>query len=78
MVSHVSIVVPCLLGTFFSLFIYESYSTRGISFSSFALFMGVAMSMTAFPVLARILEERGMTKSYLGSMALTCAVSGRR
>ena len=55
------------------MFIYESFSTGGISFSSFALFMGVAMSMTAFPVLARILEERGMTKSHLGSMALTCA-----
>jgi Kef-type K+ transport system membrane component KefB len=73
LVSHVSIVLPYFLGTFFSLFIYESFSTRGINFSSFALFMGVAMSMTAFPVLARILEERGMTKSHLGSMALTCA-----
>jgi len=73
LVSHVSIVLPYFLGTFFSLFIYESFSARGINFSSFALFMGVAMSMTAFPVLARILEERGMTKSHLGSMALTCA-----
>jgi Kef-type K+ transport system membrane component KefB len=73
LVSHVSIVLPYFLGTFFSLFMYESFSTRGISFSSFALFMGVAMSMTAFPVLARILEERGLTKSHLGSMALTCA-----
>jgi Kef-type K+ transport system membrane component KefB len=73
LVSHVSIVLPFFLGTFFSLFMYESFSTRGINFSSFALFMGVAMSMTAFPVLARILEERGLTKSPLGSMALTCA-----
>jgi Kef-type K+ transport system membrane component KefB len=73
LVSHVSIALPYLLGTFFSLFIYESFSTPGIHFSSFALFMGVAMSMTAFPVLARILEEREMTKSHLGSMALTCA-----
>jgi Kef-type K+ transport system membrane component KefB len=73
LVSHVSIVLPYFLGTFFSLFIYESFSARGISFSAFALFMGVAMSMTAFPVLARILEERGLTKSPLGSMALTCA-----
>jgi Kef-type K+ transport system membrane component KefB len=73
LVSHVSIVVPFFLGTFFSLFIYESLATRGIQFASFALFMGVALSMTAFPVLARILEERGLTKSLLGSMALTCA-----
>jgi Kef-type K+ transport system membrane component KefB len=73
LVSHVSIVLPYFLGTFFSFFMYESFSTPGINFSSFALFMGVAMSMTAFPVLARILEERGLTKSHLGSMALTCA-----
>jgi Kef-type K+ transport system membrane component KefB len=73
LVSHVSIVFPFFLGTIFSFFIYESFSVRGINFSSFALFMGVAMSMTAFPVLARILEERAMTKSPLGSMALTCA-----
>jgi Kef-type K+ transport system membrane component KefB len=73
LVSHVSIVLPFFLGTLFAFFMYESFSIRGISFSSFALFMGVAMSMTAFPVLARILEERGLTKSHLGSMALTCA-----
>jgi Kef-type K+ transport system membrane component KefB len=73
LVSHVSIVFPYFLGTLFSFFIYESYSAGGTTFSSFALFMGVAMSMTAFPVLARILADRGMTKSPLGSMALTCA-----
>jgi Kef-type K+ transport system membrane component KefB len=73
LVSHVSIVFPYFLGTLFSFFIYESFSAGGTNFSSFALFMGVAMSMTAFPVLARILEERGLTKSPLGSMALTCA-----
>ncbi|HEV7924800.1 MAG TPA: cation:proton antiporter [Verrucomicrobiae bacterium] len=73
LVSHVSIVLPFFLGALFSLFIYESFSSRGVTFSSFALFMGVAMSMTAFPVLARILAERGLTKSHLGSMALTCA-----
>jgi Kef-type K+ transport system membrane component KefB len=73
LVSHVSIAFPYFLGTLFSFFIYESFSGGGTNFSSFALFMGVAMSMTAFPVLARILEERGLTKSPLGSMALTCA-----
>jgi Kef-type K+ transport system membrane component KefB len=73
LVSHVSIVFPYFLGTLFSYFIYEAFAARGTDFASFALFMGVAMSMTAFPVLARILEERGLTKSPLGSMALTCA-----
>jgi Kef-type K+ transport system membrane component KefB len=44
-----------------------------ISFSAFALFIGVAMSITAFPVLARIVEERGLNKTYLGSTAIACA-----
>ncbi len=40
---------------------------------NFALFMGIAMSVTAFPVLARILAERGLSKTVLGSTALSCA-----
>jgi Kef-type K+ transport system membrane component KefB len=35
--------------------------------------MGVAMSITAFPVLARILTDRGMHKTVLGAVALACA-----
>ena len=73
MVSHASIVVPFFLGTALSLLMYRSFAPPGISFVSFALFMGIAMSITAFPVLARILEERRMSRSYLGSTALTCA-----
>jgi Kef-type K+ transport system membrane component KefB len=45
----------------------------GTSFNAFALFIGVAMSITAFPVLARILEDRGLTQTQLGSIAITCA-----
>ena len=37
--------------------------------------MGIAMSITAFPVLARILHERGLTKTALGSLAITCAAA---
>jgi len=44
-----------------------------VSFQAFALFMGIAMSITAFPVLARILEERGLTRTPIGATALTCA-----
>jgi len=76
MVSHVSIIFPCFLGVVFALFIYRTYAPAGVSFLSFGLFMGIAMSITAFPVLARILEERRLTHSALGSMALTCAAIG--
>ncbi|MGA2173386.1 MAG: cation:proton antiporter [Verrucomicrobiota bacterium] len=73
MVSHVGIVFPYFLGVLFSFFIYPSYAAGRTTFPAFALFMGIAMSITAFPVLARIIDERGLTKSPLGTMALTCA-----
>jgi Kef-type K+ transport system membrane component KefB len=62
-----------LLGVALSLFLYRSYAPAGVAFSSFALFLGVAMSITAFPVLARILEERGLAGTPLGSASLACA-----
>ena len=73
MVSHVSIIVPFSFGVALSLFIYRSLGSASTSFTAFALFMGVAMSITAFPVLARIVEERGMSKSYIGNTAIACA-----
>jgi Kef-type K+ transport system membrane component KefB len=73
LVSHASILVPFFLGTAASLFLYRSLAPAGIPFSAFALFLGVSMSITAFPVLARILEERQMSTSYLGSTAIACA-----
>jgi Kef-type K+ transport system membrane component KefB len=73
LVSHASIIVPFFLGTASALLVYRSLAPAGIPFSAFALFIGVAMSITAFPVLARILEERQMTRSYLGSTSLACA-----
>jgi Kef-type K+ transport system membrane component KefB len=73
MTSHASIVVPFVLGSLLALYLYPLLSPAGIPFTSFALFMGVAMSITAFPVLARILSDRGMTRSELGVIALTCA-----
>jgi Kef-type K+ transport system membrane component KefB len=74
-ISHASIVIPYALGMCLAYFIYRDYAPAGISFLSFALFMGIAMSITAFPVLARILQEKGMTRSKLGAMALTCAAA---
>jgi Kef-type K+ transport system membrane component KefB len=73
MVSHASIIVPFLLGAALALLLYPSLAPAGTSFVAFALFMGIAMSITAFPVLARILEDRGMSQSRLGSIALACA-----
>ena len=73
MVSHASIIVPFLLGAALALALYSTLAPAGTSFAAFALFMGIAMSITAFPVLARILEDRGMSQSRLGSIALACA-----
>jgi K+:H+ antiporter len=73
MVSHASIVVPFFLGVTLSLLLYESQSPAKASFTAFALFLGIAMSITAFPVLARILEDRGLSKTTLGGIAITCA-----
>lgn len=73
MVSHASIIVPFFLGVALSLWLYRSLAPAKTSFTPFALFMGIATSITAFPVLARILEDRRMSQTYLGSIALTCA-----
>lgn len=74
-ISHASIVLPFLLGAGLALFLYPRLSTSDVPFTSFALFMGVAMSITAFPVLARILTDRGMQKTPLGIIALGCAAT---
>ncbi len=74
-ISHASIIIPYTLGMGLAYFIYKDYAPAGVSFLSFALFMGIAMSITAFPVLARILKEKGLTRSKLGAMALTCAAA---
>ena len=73
MVSHASIMVPFLFGAAFSLVLYPRVSTADVPFPIFALFLGVSMSVTAFPVLARILTDRSIHKTSLGVMALTCA-----
>jgi Kef-type K+ transport system membrane component KefB/nucleotide-binding universal stress UspA family protein len=74
-ISHVSIVAPFLLGTALALFLYPRLfnDSPQMSFTAVALFMGAAMSITAFPVLARILTERNLTKTKVGAVAITCA-----
>jgi Kef-type K+ transport system membrane component KefB len=73
--SHASIVAPFVLGSLLALYLYPRLSSADVRFTSFALFMGVAMSITAFPVLARILTDRGMANTELGAVALTCAAA---
>jgi Kef-type K+ transport system membrane component KefB/nucleotide-binding universal stress UspA family protein len=73
LVSHVSILVPFSLGTLAALLLYPLVSFDGVSFTAFALFLGAAMSITAFPVLARIITENNLQNSRLGALALTCA-----
>jgi Kef-type K+ transport system membrane component KefB len=71
--SHVSITAPFVLASLLSLYLYPRLSDKSVTFTSFALFMGAAMSITAFPVLARILTERNMLESRLGTVAIACA-----
>lgn len=73
LISHTSIVVPFALGGVLALYIYPILSDPAVPFSSFTLFMGVAMSITAFPVLARILTERGLLRTKVGAVTITCA-----
>jgi Kef-type K+ transport system membrane component KefB len=75
-ISHASMAVPFILGAALALVLYPRLSSRDVSFTSFALFLGVATSITAFPVLARILTDRGMQKTRLGILALGCAATG--
>lgn len=74
-ISHASIIIPFALGMCLAYFIYQSFAPKGVEFLSFGLFLGIAMSITAFPVLARIVQERGMQKTRLGTIVITCAAA---
>ncbi|MCE7039358.1 cation:proton antiporter [Dyadobacter sp. CY312] len=74
-ISHASIILPFALGVGLALFMYQDFAPEGINFLSFALFIGIALSITAFPVLARIVQERGLSKTKLGMMVITCAAT---
>lgn len=74
-ISHASIIFPFALGMGLAYFIYEVFAPANVPFLAFALFLGIAMSITAFPVLARIVQERGISKTRLGTIAITCAAA---
>lgn len=76
LISHTSTIVPFALGMVLAYFVYDSYANPETPFLSFALFIGIAMSITAFPVLARIIQEKGLTKTHLGTLSLASAANG--
>lgn len=73
LVSNVSILFPLGLGLGLAKFLYPEYGGPNVAFSAFSLFMGTAMSITAFPVLARILKECNLLETELGTLAISCA-----
>lgn len=74
-ISHAGMLLPFLLGAALSLLLYPRLASPAVSFSLFAMFVGTALSVTAFPVLARILTDRGIQRSRLGVLSLTCAAA---
>jgi Kef-type K+ transport system membrane component KefB len=73
LISHVSIAVPVFLGVAWRCRYYGRLAPSSVQFSAFSRFVGPAMSITAFPVLAEILAERGMLRTPIGTLAAACA-----
>jgi len=74
-ISHASILIPYFLGMLMAYFVYEEFASKYTEFLPFALFIGISMSITAFPVLARIVQEKGLTKTHLGTIAIASAAN---
>lgn len=72
-ISHASILIPYLLGMILAYFFYVEFAAEQTRFLPFALFIGISMSITAFPVLARIVQEKGLTKTHLGTISIASA-----
>jgi Kef-type K+ transport system membrane component KefB len=72
-ISQFSIIFPFALGMILAFYLFQSFSPNGIKFLPYALFIGISMSITAFPVLARIVREKGMHNTRLGTIVITCA-----
>lgn len=72
-ISLLSIVLPFALGLILAQQIFSSYAPSGFGLLEFSLFIGISLSITAFPVLARILADSSLNKTRLGDLALTCA-----
>lgn len=72
-ISAAGMVLPFLLGLALATVLYKTLAPTGVGFLAFSLFTGVAMSVTAFPVLARILTDRNLQKTAVGELALNTA-----
>jgi Kef-type K+ transport system membrane component KefB len=72
-ISAMSVLVPMIFGLAAAALLYGPFAPEGVAFPTFALFMAAAMAITAFPIMARILKERGMTHSVIGRLSLTAA-----
>jgi len=73
MASGMSILLPFAMGALLAHSLRTRFAPNGIGSLPFVLFLGIAMSITAFPVLARILEERNLQGTALGTTAILCA-----
>jgi len=73
LISNFSILLPLALGAALAKLLYSQFAGTNVSFLTFALFMGTAMAVTAFPVLERILKERNLLGTELGTMAISRA-----
>lgn len=74
-ISHASILIPYFLGMLLAFFVYQEFASSHTNFLPFALFIGISMSITAFPVLARIVQEKGLSKTHLGTLAIASAAN---
>ena len=74
-ISHASTIVPFFIGMLMAYFIYNDFAYKETPFLSFAFFIGISLSITAFPVLARIIQERSLTRTHLGSLSLAIAAN---
>src|SRR5882757_4196127 len=72
--STMSILLPFAMAVVISPVLYNRFAPEGVGRLPFMLFLGISMSITALPVLARILEERGLQSTPLGATSLMCAV----
>lgn len=75
LISQFSMVIPFALGVLLALWFHDVYAPANVPFTHFALFLGAALSVTAFPVLARILGEKQLIGTRLGAIALAAAAA---
>lgn len=74
LISLAGIAIPFAMGAGIAVPIYRIFVDQSVKFSYFILFTGVAMSITAFPVLCRILTELKLLNTNVGVIVLSAGV----